>query len=47
MAYAGLDDEAHTVKWVERSIDEREFVPMYIHVEPLYAKYRDTPEFVR
>jgi serine/threonine protein kinase len=45
--YAALGDEPNTVKWLERAMDSREMPAMYIHVDPVYSKMQDTPEFHR
>ncbi len=45
--YAALGDEPNTVKWLERSMESREMPAMYIHVDPIYGKMQDTPEFHR
>jgi TolB-like protein/Tfp pilus assembly protein PilF len=43
--YAAMDDEANTVKWLERSMDAREGPAMYIHVAPIWAKMQNRPAF--
>jgi len=36
---------AQYLKWLERSLDDREFVAMYIHVDTAFNKLQDTPAF--
>jgi TolB-like protein len=45
MAYAAIGDKPNTMKWLERSMDAREFQALYIRVEPMFAPFQDTPEF--
>jgi tetratricopeptide (TPR) repeat protein len=43
--YALMDDEPNTVKWLGRAIDAREGGAAYIHVDPAFVKFQDTPAF--
>jgi serine/threonine protein kinase/Flp pilus assembly protein TadD len=43
--YALMNDEPNTVKWLGRAMDEREGGAAYIHVDPAFAKFQDTPAF--
>jgi len=43
--YAVMGDMPNTLKWLERSLDDREFVAMYIHVDTAFNKLQDTPAF--
>lgn len=44
-AYAALDDEPSTIKWLTRSMDAREFIAIYIPVNPDFAKMQNRPAF--
>jgi TolB-like protein/Tfp pilus assembly protein PilF len=44
---AALDDEAGTVRLLERAIDAREDWAPYIHVDVAFARMQNTPEFHR
>ena len=43
--YAAMGDEDNAVKWLERSMDAREFVAIYIHVDPAFNSLQNTPVF--
>jgi len=43
--YAAMGDESNAVKWLQRSMDEREMPAFYIHVDPVFAKMQDRPAF--
>jgi serine/threonine protein kinase/tetratricopeptide (TPR) repeat protein len=45
LVYAFLGDEAHTVQYLERSADRREYQAMYMGVEPVFAFLRNDPRF--
>jgi TolB-like protein/Flp pilus assembly protein TadD len=46
MAYAALDDEPNTVKWLNRAADRHEFLVLNLAVDPGYAKMRNSAGFV-
>jgi len=43
--YALLDDQASTLKWLERSADRHEYRALMIGVDPSFTKMRNTPGF--
>jgi tetratricopeptide (TPR) repeat protein len=45
MAWASLGDVARTVKWLERSANQREFQVLNAGVNPAYAQVRNDPAF--
>ena len=45
--YANVDDEANTVKYLDKAIDLHETAMIYIHLAQSFAKWQDTPEFHR
>jgi hypothetical protein len=46
LAYASMDDEPNTVKWLERSADRHEFQALNMAVHPAYARLRNSPGFL-
>jgi TolB-like protein/tetratricopeptide (TPR) repeat protein len=46
LAYASMDDEPNTVKWLERSADRHEFQALNLAVHPAYAHLRNSPQFL-
>ena len=46
-AYAAMDDEQNTVKWLERSMEVHEGAVTSIRIDPAFAKMQNTPEFHR
>jgi predicted Zn-dependent protease len=45
LAYASMNDEPNTVKWLERSADLHEFQALNLAVNPTFASMRNSPKF--
>jgi len=43
--YAGLGDQEHAFKWLERAVEERDIWLMNLKVDPVFAKLRSNRQF--
>jgi serine/threonine-protein kinase len=44
--YAGLGEEEHMFTWLEKAVDERSGMVVYLRIEPVFYEYREDPRFI-